>query len=233
MRSTAVVAHRGSPDAALGIRENTLEAFLHALQLGADGVELDVRMTADGALAVHHDPVIDGCGVLCELTAGELPPHVPLLSAALDACAGLSVNIEIKNLPGEPGFDPEDQVVREVVAQVEESGWTAGVVVSSFWPQTLEAVRDAQPDLATGLLLASWFDPEASVDAALSRGCTALHPHVDLVSPQLVGRAHDAGLAVATWTVNGRSAVARVEAAGVDTLITDDVVLALSHAGPG
>ena len=58
----AVQAHRGSPDPATGVRENTLDAFARARSLGADGVELDVRLTADGGLAVHHDPVIDGVG---------------------------------------------------------------------------------------------------------------------------------------------------------------------------
>jgi glycerophosphoryl diester phosphodiesterase len=102
--SMAIQAHRGSPDPAMGIRENTLDAFLRARQLGADGVELDVRMTSDGALAVHHDPVIDGCGPDQPTGRRRAPPFVPLLAAALDACHGLSVNVEIKNLPGEPGL---------------------------------------------------------------------------------------------------------------------------------
>ena len=62
MHPIAVTAHRGSPDAAAGIRENTLAAFARARRLGADGVELDVRRTADGGLAIHHDPVIEGSG---------------------------------------------------------------------------------------------------------------------------------------------------------------------------
>ena len=56
---TAVFAHRGCTE---GFSENTLEAFAEAKRLGADGVELDVRLTSDGALAVHHDPLIDGLG---------------------------------------------------------------------------------------------------------------------------------------------------------------------------
>ena len=77
---TAVFAHRGCTD---GFVENTLEAFAEAKRLGADGVELDVRLTADGALAVHHDPEIDGLGPISELTVPELPPSVPLLADAL------------------------------------------------------------------------------------------------------------------------------------------------------
>ena len=68
---TAVQAHRGSPDPAAGVRENTLDAFTLARARGADGVELDVRVTADGALAVHHDPVI--AGVVLDLDVHEHP----------------------------------------------------------------------------------------------------------------------------------------------------------------
>ncbi len=181
MASIAILAHRGSPDRPGGIVENTLEAFARARQLGADGVELDVRMTSDGGLAVHHDPVVDGAGPVAELKVADLPPWVPLLPAALEACAGLTVNIEIKNLPGEPGYDPGDQVARDVVELVVAAGRVPDVVVSSFWPDTLGVVRSAHPDLATGLLLTSWFDPGAGLALALDQGCTALHPHVDLV----------------------------------------------------
>ena len=233
METMAIQAHRGSPDPAAGIRENTLEAFVRARHLGADGVELDVRMTSDGALAVHHDPVIENVGPVSELSTGQLPAFVPLLDAALDACTGLTVNIEIKNLPGDPGFDPTDRVATQVADLVIATGWETGVVVSSFWPGSLEAVRDADPDLATGLLLASWADPAHAVSAALSHGCTALHPHVDLVSGSLVEQAHAAGLAVTAWTVNGTARVRAAQVAGVDTVITDDVALARTTLGPG
>jgi glycerophosphoryl diester phosphodiesterase len=228
MAPMAVQAHRGSPDAGLGVRENTLEAFFRARQLGADGVELDVRMTRDGALAVHHDAVIAGVGAVCELEAAQLPGFVPLLPAVLEACAGLTVNIEIKNLPGEPGFDAEEGLAREVVALVTASGRTSVVVVSSFWPDTLVAVREAGPELATGLLVTRWFEPTEAVDAAVARGCTALHPSIDLVSAALVDQAHDAGLSVAVWTVNDRDRIGAMAELGVDTVITDDVAMALT-----
>jgi glycerophosphoryl diester phosphodiesterase len=233
MEPMTIQAHRGSPDPAAGVRENTLEAFVRAGQLGADAVELDVRMTSDGALAVHHDPVIESLGPVAGLSTGELPVFVPLLDAALDACAGLTVNIEIKNLPGDPGFDPTEQVAGQVADLVIATGRQSEVVISSFWPGTLEAVRDADPDLATGLLLASWTEPAQAVTTALSHGCTAVHPHFDLVSATLVDQAHAAGLSVAAWTVNGTTRVRAAQEAGVDTVITDDVALARSTLGPG
>jgi glycerophosphoryl diester phosphodiesterase len=233
MPAIAVQAHRGSPDAATGLRENTLEAFGRARRLGASGVELDVRMTKDGALAIHHDPIIDGAGPVNELAAEDLPEYVPLLPAALEACDGLIVNIEIKNLPGEPGFDADEQVTRDVADLVATMGRAEEVVISSFWPETLVAVHDAHPDIPTGLLLAGWFDPADAVVAAVSRGCTALHPFVTLVSPALVDEAHRAGLTVAAWTVNDRPQLEAVARAGADTVITDDVTFARSVLGLG
>jgi glycerophosphoryl diester phosphodiesterase len=231
MGTIAVQGHRGSPDPRAGITENTLPSFMRARELGADGVEVDVRMTADGALAVHHDPVVPGVGTVAELAASALPPSVPLLAAALDVCTGMVVNIEIKDLPGEPGFDPDSRIADAVVDLVRGAGRASTVVISCFWPATLETVRRADPDLATGLLLAPWFDPDQAVATALDHGCTAIHPHVDLVGAALVDRAHRADLDVATWTVNDRAALLSVAEAGVDTVISDDVALATATLG--
>ena len=95
MSNVQVIAHRGASRAE---RENTLEAFRRAGLMGADAVELDVRRTADGAMAIHHDASLSDGRVICELQSVDLPAHIPMLSAALDACEGMWVNIEIKNL---------------------------------------------------------------------------------------------------------------------------------------
>ena len=231
MTAPAIHAHRGSPDPASGIRENTLEAFIRARLLGADGVELDVRRTRDGTLVVHHDPEIRGLGPLHELSADRLPGSVAVLSAALDACEGLDVNIELKNLPGEAGFDPEEVMAREVADLVVASGREDSVVMSSFWPGSLDAVRQRQPGLATGMLVAGWFDPAACVPLAVEHGCRALHPHVSLLDESLMDGARGAGLAVSAWTVNDTGLIRSAMALGVDTVITDDVTLALAAVG--
>jgi len=223
---TAVQAHRGSPDPATGVRENTLESFARARALGADGVELDVRLTADGGLAVHHDPVIDGLGPIHELATAELPDHVPLLADALAACTGMVVNIEVKNLPTEPAFDPSDRCALDVVDLVEEAGTPDSVIISSFWPGALTAVRAAGSSIATGLLVVSSFDPDTAVAGAVDLGCAAVHLPVTLVTAESVAAAHSAGLGVAAWTVSDAAGLAMVLAAGVDTIVTDDVVAA-------
>jgi glycerophosphoryl diester phosphodiesterase len=227
----AVHAHRGSPDPAAGIPENTIAAFVRARRLGADGVELDVRLTRDGGLAVHHDAAVPGGGPICELDAGALPGFVPLLTEVLDACAGITVNIEIKNLPGEPGYDPDERAATAVAHLVVDRGASSSVVVSSFWPATLDAVHRAAPDVPTGLLVGHWMDPAECVPAAVRRSCAALHPNVSLASEALVVEAHGAGLSVAAWTVNEPAQLESLAAMGVDTVITDDVPTALSVLG--
>ncbi len=141
---TAVFAHRGCTE---GFTENTLEAFAEARRRGADGVELDVRLTADGALAVHHDAEIPGLGPVSDLVVSQLPAHVPLLAGALAACEGMVVNVEIKNAPGDAGYDPSDAVAALTAAAIEHAGWSERVMVSSFQADTLRAVGVADPGL--------------------------------------------------------------------------------------
>ena len=225
-----VQAHRGSPEPSSGILENTIEAFLRSARLGADGVELDVRLTRDGALAVHHDPVIPGAGPVAELDVAELPTHVPLLDAALDACMGLMVNIEVKNLPNEPGFDPGERLALAVGALVVELGTPENIVVSSFWPPSLDSAMACDPEIRTGLLVPAWFGPEEALQLALEHGFSALNPEISMLSPGLITSAHDVGLTVAAWTVNEPSALRSSLEWGVDVVITDDVASAVALA---
>jgi glycerophosphoryl diester phosphodiesterase len=208
------------------VRENTLESFARARGLGADGVELDVRLTADGGLAIHHDPAIDGVGAIHELATADLPDHIPLLADALAACTGMVVNIEVKNLPTEPAFDPSDRCALNVVDLVEEAGMRDSVIISSFWAGALTAVRAAGSSVATGLLVISSFDPDTAVAGAVDLGCAAVHLPFALVTPETVAAAHRAGLQVAAWTASDETALAIVLGAGVDTVVTDDVVRA-------
>lgn len=244
-RPALVLGHRGT---GVGPGENTLESFAEAVRLGADGVELDVRRTADGALAVHHDAVVAGLGPLAELRVRDLPPHVPLLDAALDAVPAAVVNIEVKNVPGEPGFDPDELAGRQTAAVVVErlAGGRTGadsrarrpagsLIVSSFTPATLDAVLAAAPEVPVGLLTLPGADQEQALALAAERGYLALHPHHQAVTADLVAAAHQAGLSVNTWTVDDPERAVWLVGAGVDALITDrvaEVVAAVEAGGP-
>ncbi len=221
---TRVFAHRGTAGAH---GQNTLGAFTAALEAGADGVELDVRRSRDGALVVHHDAGIDGLGQICDLRVRDLPPEVALLADAMEVLDPLVVNVEIKNDPKEPGYDPSGSISHDVVALLDELGDLDRVVVSSFDLPTIDAVRQASASVAVGWLLGYEVAPRTAVERAVAHGLQALHPWVLSVEAAYVAAAHDAGLELATWTVNARHDLERMLGLGVDTVITDDVPLAL------
>jgi len=232
-----VLAHRGGTGP---WHENTLEAFSAALHLGADGVELDVRRSVDGELVVHHDAEIAGSGLVHESRGAQLPAWVPTLSQALVACTGSIVNVEIKNIPTDPGYDPDERVAADVATLLLDGAgpdrpWPAHVVVSSFWPDTLTALRGRFSDRAGATPLALLVHPAlnawGALDTAVALGCAALNPHHTQVSAALVGRAHEQGVAIATWTVNSPDDLDAVVEAGVDMVITDTVTDTLAHLG--
>jgi len=225
---TAVFAHRGCTD---GFVENTIEAFAEARRLGADGVELDVRQSADGGLVVHHDAVVDGVGPVCEIAVRDLPTHIPLLDAALHACEGMVVNVEIKNdhdVPG--GYDESGALPMAVVTMIAELGWLERTVISSFDVLSIDTVRVAEPRAVVGWLLGVTDDPQRRLQEAVARGYQALHPFVAGVGPELVAGAHEAGLALNVWTVNSEGDLAAMVGLGVDAVITDRLPAALAIA---
>lgn len=215
---TLLLGHRGM---GVGPGENTLGSLVEAVRLGADGVELDVRRTADGALALHHDAVVEGAGVLADLTVDQLPAPIALLGAALDLLVGHLVNIEVKNLAFEPGFDPAELTARQVAALLAERSYRDKVVVSSFSVATLEAVSVSDPDIPLGLLTTASYDQDKALAQVVGRGWSALHPQHEAVTAELVQRAHSRGVAINTWTVNDRGRVRDLAAMGVDAIITD------------
>lgn len=221
-----VVAHRGASAAA---RENTLEAFRLAGDLGADWVELDVRHSADGAMVLHHDAELPDGRRVPEVVAADLPDHVPTLAEALAVCwaADLGVNVEIKALPGEPGHEGVRQLTDDVVALVlggrAGAGADAdGVLVTSFDPRTIDRVHDATDGaVATGLLVFDASDRDAVVARAAEHGHGAINPWDAVTDQPLVDAAHAAGLAVNVWTVDDPDRLAQLVAMGVDGLITN------------
>ena len=220
-----VLAHRGARRAA---PENTLEAFSRAIAMGADGVELDVRRTADGELVLHHDPVVVGGALIAATPAAQLRsdhPEIPTLAEALDVCAGVLVNVEIKNLPWEDDFDRDEQCAEAVVALLASRGGRDDVIVSSFHLATVDRVRALGSPVPTGLLTVGRRNLATLLDLAAERGHAAIHPDRRAVgrrhAESLVAAAHERELRVNVWTVNAAATITRLADVGVDGLITD------------
>lgn len=224
----AVLAHRGASAAA---RENTLAAFLTARDLGADGVELDVRRSADGVLVVHHDAALPDGRLVVSVPAAELPEWVPALEAALEACAGLVVDAEVKNLPTEPDFDPAESAAAGVAELAARMGMASSVVVSSFSLASADAARAVGAGVTTGWLTLASYDQLAALDVAAHHGHDALQPRHEAVTPELVAAVHDRGLAVHVWTVDDPGRIRELAGYGVDAIITNLPDVALRALG--
>jgi glycerophosphoryl diester phosphodiesterase len=226
-----VLGHRGASAAR---RENTLAAFAKAREMGADGVELDVRRTADAELVVHHDPEAEGIGLLARATFEAVRasrPDIPTLDEALEACAGMIVNLEVKCLPWEPDADTDRTVVRAVVELVRKTKnvATSDLIVSSFDLGAVDAARASAPDIPTGWLTSG---QEIAVAALMARE----HGHVWLnpdravalrTAPEDIAEAQRNGVRVNVWTVDDPEDVAALAVAGVDALITNTPDVAL------
>ncbi len=138
-----VIAHRGQA----GSQENTLAAFEWAVQIGADMVEFDVRRTRDGLLVIHHDDRIQGQW-LQDLTYAQLHEYkpVPTLQQTLQRLKGrIHLDIELK----EPGYE------LELVELIRRHCEPDQVIVTSFLPDSLSRIRQADPALSLGLLVRS------------------------------------------------------------------------------
>jgi len=221
---TLVIAHRGASAAE---PENTLAAFTRAVALGAEGIELDVRRTADDRLVVHHDAHLPDGRVIRRTAAGELPDHVPTLEAALDACAGAFVHIEIKNDPNDPDHDPSNWVASRVATELDRRGDAARWLISSFNLATVDRMRNVAPFVRTAWLTYQ-LDTEVIATAAAHRH-PAVHPYYELVDADGLRAAHVAGLAVNTWTCDDPARMADLIAWGIDGICTNvpDVALAV------
>jgi glycerophosphoryl diester phosphodiesterase len=227
-----VVAHRGASDVA---PENTLAAFDAAWRAGADAIELDVQLTADGVPVVIHDDTVDsttnGSGAVGLLTfealrrldagswfspefAGQPVPALDEVLTFLATRPELGLLLEYKRT-----WAAAD--VALTTAAVDAAGVTGRVVVQSFWPATIAALHDVAPHLPRGLLVGD-EQPEA---AALARelGVVTVNPSTAAVraDPGIVDRLHAAGFSVMVWTENDPDGWQALAEAGVDAVITD------------
>lgn len=220
-----VIGHRG---ASVVERENTPAAFARADEMGADGVELDVRLAHGGRgtgggprLVVHHDPLP---------SASDALQALPDLATVLDACGSrMLVNVEIKNLPGDPDRDDSLSVAGLVVDELRRRGVAERWLISSFAPDTVDECRRLAPEMATALLcLVATEDLVARTAAA---GHAAIHPEVSTVDRDVVQACRRAGLVLNSWTCNDPQRLVQLAELGTDGVCTDVPDVALAALG--
>jgi glycerophosphoryl diester phosphodiesterase len=195
--------------------------------MGAQGIELDVRRTADDVLVVHHDSsCVDDRGkihLIRASMASSLPAHIPSLSEALTACAGAYVNIEIKNSASDQDFDPERRISDLLVAALtagEQAGRNqAGWVISSFDRESIDRVHAAAPDLVTAWLVLEFGSQD--LEELVAAGHRGVHPWEVTLTGAQVQQAHGFGLFVNAWTCNDPVRMRELAAWGVDGIVTD------------
>jgi len=226
-----VIAHRGASAYA---PENTMPAFEKALELGAEGIELDVHMTADGEIVVIHDHTIDrtsnGKGMVKDLTLDEIKKFdfgswfdpsfegvsIPTLREVMELLRdwdGL-LNIEIKSGPiFYPGIE------KKLIDMVKEYGFNDRVIFSSFNHYSLRDIKSIDPSMKIGLLyMAGLVEP---YNYAKSLGAEALHPYYYNIVPEVVEGCKKNGIKLNPFTINDKKEIEMVMKAGVDGIITD------------
>jgi glycerophosphoryl diester phosphodiesterase len=237
-----VFAHRGGS----GLRpENTVAAFDAGLACGADGLELDVHLSRDGVVVVHHDATLDRTTDLtgpvaartadelgaadagCRFRRGDTFPYrgqglgVPRLSAILARYPATRIIIELKA--------DRDELARAVVEEVRRAGAVSRVCLGAFTRRVLTAVRRLEPSMATSAwreevrwaLYRSWIGWPAGRPAYDGFQVPEQSGRTRVVSRRFIAAAHRAGLAVQVWTVDTEADARRLLAWGADALITD------------
>lgn len=233
-----IVAHRGAPTER---PENTLAAFDAAVDAGAAAVEFDVRVTADCQAVVIHDATLDrttdGAGLVRERTLAEVLAAriegadarsytVPTLHETLALLSGrAAVDVEIKNVPGDADFDPNDEVAVGLVHRaLDDVAFIGDVIVSSFNPHSIAVSRELRPEVPTGLLTDVGVDAAAALHFAAEQGHTWVLPFADRVLEQGEGFAaavHDEGLLLGTWIVDDAERARALLAGGADAVATN------------
>jgi glycerophosphoryl diester phosphodiesterase len=238
-----IFAHRG---ASAHAPENTLAAFKLALAQNADGIELDVKLTADGHVVVIHDATVDRTtgshGRVKDLSLTQLQAldagsffsekyrgeKIPTLEEVFETVGKRTfINVELTNYN-----TPRDQLVETVCMLVKKFSLQKRVIFSSFLASNLSKARAYLPGVPRGLLafgglLGTW---------ARSFGFTfgryqALHPNLKDVTPEQVQRVHRLKRRIHVWTVDAAEDMRRLFDWGVDAIITDDPQLAVQVRG--
>jgi glycerophosphoryl diester phosphodiesterase len=217
------IGHRG----AMGYApENTLASFAKALEIGVDGIELDVHICKSGEAVVIHDERVDrttnGQGQVMEMTLKELKDldagkgqQIPTLLEALDFVNRHAfIDIELK---AEGTAIPVAEIVRRYI---QEHGWTPEhFMFTSFDHHELKRCHDRVPEVPFGPLLAA--KPLDYALLAQAMNADSIVPFFEFLDSKFVEDAHQRGLKLIAWTVNRHDDIKKVLEMGVDGIISN------------
>lgn len=225
-----IIAHRGFSGK---YPENTMLAFSKAVEIGADGIELDVHFTKDGEIVIIHDETIDrttdGTGFVRDYTYEELSrfnaygrfegqfefQKIPTLREYFELVKdveGFITNIELKT-----GIFEYEGIEKAVIDLVKEFGLEDRTILSSFNHFTVMRCKEYEPSIKTGFLVESWIIGMG--EYTKSHGIDCVHPIFVNLKPELYAEMKNAGREVNTWTVNEYEDIRRLADMGVDALI--------------
>ena len=221
-RNVERIGHRGAPRRYL---ENTLPAFREAIRLGADAIELDVHVSADGLPVVHHDPVLSArvtpaafvrkpiaaieASAIASIDLGA-GSRIPTLAEVLAAMRGKTAYVEVK--------EGDIQAVADVI---DASGTTCAV--HSFDHDAIASARRIAPHIPRGVLFDEWpASPGSIVERTAARD---VWPKNSLVTAARVRELQGIGCRVIVWTVNDAGRIHELTEWGVDGICSDDLTL--------
>jgi glycerophosphoryl diester phosphodiesterase len=242
LQRPTVIAHRGESTHA---PENTLAAFILAADKGADAIEMDVKLSADGQVIVLHDQMVNrttnGIGKVSSLLLASIRnlnagawfsekysgERIPTLEEVFETVGKrLHMNIELTNYA-----TPGDDLVGKVVELVNKHKLHDRILFSSFFPHNLSKAGVLLPKVPRGLLTMRGFLGSGGRTIGWRGDYFSLHPFFTDITPGLVNRVQRNKKRVFVWTVNPKEDLQRMISLGVDAIITDDPVLALQLLG--
>jgi glycerophosphoryl diester phosphodiesterase len=223
MKPILKIGHRG----AKGYEpENTLVSFQKAIDLGVDGIELDVHISNDGEIMVIHDEKInrttDGEGFVTDFSLNELKSFrinethtIPTLKEVLDLVnQKCFVNVELK---GNGTAKPIVAVLEEYVL---EKNWEySHFIVSSFDWNALKEVRSLNSKIPIGIL--THTDLNLAMAFAKFIKAEAIHPHFHLLTKENTKQIQENGQLVFPWTVNEIEDIQKMKSFNVNGIISD------------
>jgi len=218
-----IIGHRGARG---HIAENTLPSIQKALQLGVDGIEIDIFVCASGELVVFHDQTLDRLtntsGRIEDLTLDSIQKiqvlgdyTIPTLNEVLDLIGGrVMLNIELK------GTQTAIPTIALLDTYFSKGEWTSDkILISSFNWDELRTLRKQDALLPIAILTED--DPLDAIPIGLELGAVALNPAHTSLTLENVSKIKKAGFKLYPWTVNDPDAIAKIIALGVDGIITD------------